>query len=125
MSCLLQLADSTNSERIDMDFQIQVVTRNDKLRILNFLRKFFFRDEPLNHSIQLLSEREESTCRELEDYSLSSLENNLNLMAVLPNGALVGVILNGKNLIYEYRILTMFSLLIAVFTRKLLKPRLC
>lgn len=108
-----------------MDFQIQVVTKNDKLRILNFLKKFFFRDEPLNHSIQLLSEREEFTCHELEDYSLSSLENNLNLMAVLPNGDLIGVVLNGKNLIYEYRILTMFSLFIGVFTRKLLEPRLC
>ncbi|XP_060819095.1 arylalkylamine N-acetyltransferase 1-like isoform X1 [Bombus pascuorum] len=89
------LADSANSERIGMDFQIELVTKNDKLRVLNFLRKFFFRDEPLNQSVQLLPERE-YTCRELENYSLTSFENNLNLMAVLPNGTLVGVILNGK-----------------------------
>ncbi|XP_043591113.1 arylalkylamine N-acetyltransferase 1-like isoform X2 [Bombus pyrosoma] len=92
----LTLADSANGERIDMDYQIQVITRNDKLKILNFLRKFFFRDEPLNQSVQLLPEREAYTCRELEDYSLTCFENNLNLMAVLPNGTLVGVILNGK-----------------------------
>ncbi|XP_050596276.1 arylalkylamine N-acetyltransferase 1-like isoform X1 [Bombus affinis] len=90
------LADSANSERIDMDYQIETVTKDDKLRILNFLKKFFFRDEPLNQSVQLLSNREDFTCRDLENYSLASLENNLNLMAVLPNGVLIGVVLNGK-----------------------------
>lgn len=108
-----------------MDYQIQSVTKDDKLRVLNFLKQYFFRDEPLNQSIQLLAGREDFTCRELEQYSLTSLENDLNLMAVLSDGTLVGVVLNGKNLIYEYRILTMFSLFIGVFTRKLLEPRLC
>lgn len=90
-----------------MDYHIQTVTKDDKLRILKFLRRFFFRDEPLNHSIELIPESEGSTCLELEEYcSMSSLENNLSLMAVSTNGAIVGVILNGKNLIYEYRRLT-------------------
>lgn len=108
-----------------MDYQIQSVTKDDKLRVLNFLKKFFFRDEPLNQSIGLLADREDFTCRDLENYSLTSLEDDFNLMAVLPNGTLIGAVLNGKNLIYEYRILTMFSLFIGVFTRKLLEPRLC
>ncbi|PBC29526.1 arylalkylamine N-acetyltransferase 1 isoform X1 [Apis cerana] len=91
------LADSANDERIGMDYHIQIITKDDKLRILKFLRRFFFRDEPLNHSIELIPESEDSTCLELEEYcSMSSLENNLSLMAVSTNGAIIGVILNGK-----------------------------
>lgn len=90
-----------------MDYHIQIITKDDKLRILKFLRRFFFRDEPLNHSIELIPESEDSTCLELEEYcSMSSLENNLSLMAVSTNGAIVGVILNGKTLIYVYQRLT-------------------
>ncbi|CAD1478622.1 unnamed protein product [Heterotrigona itama] len=101
------LADSANNEIIEMDYDIQTITKDDKLRILKFLRRFFFRDEPLNHSIELIPESEDSTCLELEEYcSMSSFENNLSLMAVSTNGAIVGVILNGKNLIYAYRRLT-------------------
>lgn len=103
-----------------MDYHIQTVTKDDKLRILKFLRRFFFRDEPLNHSIELIPESEDSTCLELEEYcSMSSLENNLSLMAVSTSGAIVGVMLNGKNLIYG-----LFSLFIELFTRKLPVPRL-
>ncbi|KAG9430497.1 dopamine N-acetyltransferase-like isoform X1 [Apis mellifera carnica] len=91
------LADSANDERIGMDYHIQMITKDDKLRILKFLRRFFFRDEPLNHSIELIPESEDSTCLELEEYcSMSSFENNLSLMAVSTNGAIIGVILNGK-----------------------------
>ncbi|XP_017791477.1 PREDICTED: dopamine N-acetyltransferase-like isoform X1 [Habropoda laboriosa] len=95
------LADSgykdTERQRLNMDYHIQVVTKDDKLRILKFLRRFFFRDEPLNQSIELIPENEDSTCLELEEYcSMSSLENNLSLMAVSTNGAIVGVLLNGK-----------------------------
>lgn len=80
-----------------MDYHIQMITKDDKLRILKFLRRFFFRDEPLNHSIELIPESEDSTCLELEEYcSMSSFENNLSLMAISTNGAIIGVILNGK-----------------------------
>lgn len=91
------LADSAEPKPVGMDYHIQTVTKDDKLRILKFLRRFFFRDEPLNHSIQLIPESEDSTCLELEDYcSTSTMENNLSLMAVSTNGAIVGVTLNGK-----------------------------
>lgn len=82
-----------------MDYHIQVVTKDDKLRILQFLRRFFFRDEPLNQCIGLIPEGEDSTCLELEEYcSMSTIANNLNIMAVSTSGAIVGVLLNGKNL---------------------------
>ncbi|XP_054015128.1 arylalkylamine N-acetyltransferase 1-like isoform X2 [Hylaeus anthracinus] len=91
------LADSSDRESVGMDYHIQTITKDDKLRILKFLRRFFFRDEPLNHSIQLIPEGEDSTCLELEEYcSMSAVENNLSLMAVSTSGAIVGVMLNGK-----------------------------
>ncbi|KAK2580478.1 hypothetical protein KPH14_006218 [Odynerus spinipes] len=91
------LADSADVMNANMDYHIEVITRDDKHRVLKFLRRFFFRDEPLNHSIELIPEGENSTCLELEDYcSKSSLENNLSLMAVSSSGAIVGILLNGK-----------------------------
>ncbi|XP_050445994.1 arylalkylamine N-acetyltransferase 1-like isoform X2 [Cataglyphis hispanica] len=92
-----QLADSADGLNSDMDYHIEIINKDDKLRVLKFLRRFFFRDEPLNQSIQLIPEGEDSTCVELEDYcSHSSFENNLSLMAVTTSGAIIGVQLNGK-----------------------------
>ncbi|KMR04593.1 dopamine n-acetyltransferase isoformx1 [Lasius niger] len=91
------LADSVDGLNSDMDYHIEIINKDDKLRVLKFLRRFFFRDEPLNQSIQLIPEGEDSTCTELEDYcSHSSFENNLSLMAVTANGAIIGVLLNDK-----------------------------
>ncbi|XP_046824196.1 arylalkylamine N-acetyltransferase 1-like isoform X1 [Vespa crabro] len=92
------LADSADSViNAAMDYHIEIITRDDKHRVLKFLRRFFFRDEPLNQNIALIPEGENSTCLELEDYcSKSSLENNLSLMAVSSTGAIIGVLLNGK-----------------------------
>jgi len=94
---LFQLADSADGLSSGMDYHIQIINKDDKLKVLKFLRRFFFRDEPLNQSIQLIPEGEDSTCAELEDYcSHSSFENNLSLMAVTASGAIIGVLLNGK-----------------------------
>lgn len=94
---LFQLADSADGSNSGMDYHIEIINKDDKLKVLKFLRRFFFRDEPLNQSIQLIPEGEDSTCMELEEYcSQSSLENNLSLMAVSANGTIVGVQLNGK-----------------------------
>ncbi|GAB1866855.1 N-acetyltransferase domain-containing protein [Camponotus japonicus] len=92
------LADSADGLSSGMDYHIQIINKDDKLKVLKFLRRFFFRDEPLNQSIQLIPEGEDSTCAELEDYcSHSSFENNLSLMAVTASGAIIGVLLNGKS----------------------------
>ncbi|XP_011341168.1 dopamine N-acetyltransferase isoform X2 [Ooceraea biroi] len=91
------LADSADGSNGGMDYHIEIINKDDKLRVLKFLRRFFFRDEPLNQSIQLIPEGEDSTCWELEDYcSNASFENNLSLKAVSANGTIVGVSLNGK-----------------------------
>ncbi|XP_033207599.1 dopamine N-acetyltransferase-like isoform X2 [Belonocnema kinseyi] len=79
-----------------MDYNIQTITQADREKVLNFLRKFFFRDEPLNHCIGLIPEGENSTCIELEDYSMSAMSEDFSFMAVTANGSVIGVILNGS-----------------------------
>ena len=79
-----------------MNYNIQTIVESDRERVLNFLRKFFFRDEPLNQTIKLISDGENSTCIELEKYSLSAMNKDLSFMAVSDNGSIIGVILNGK-----------------------------
>ncbi|KYB28020.1 Dopamine N-acetyltransferase-like Protein [Tribolium castaneum] len=73
-------------------FSIEVITAGDADEVLRFLRCFFIRDEPLNHSIGLLDGKE--TCPELESYSIKDLDSGLNLKAV-SNGKIIGVCLNG------------------------------
>jgi arylalkylamine N-acetyltransferase len=69
-----------------------LVKDSDREELLQFLRTFFIRDEPINDSIGLLDGR--ATCSELEDYSLKELDNGINLKAV-SNGKIIGVCLNG------------------------------
>ncbi|XP_020708199.2 arylalkylamine N-acetyltransferase 1 isoform X2 [Athalia rosae] len=79
-----------------MDYHLRTIGRDDKETVLKFLRRFFFRDEPLNQSIGLIPEGEDSTCVELEEYSMSSIDDNLSLMAVSSSGAIIGVTINGE-----------------------------
>lgn len=119
---MFQLADTAENSTIDMDYHIQVVTKDDKLRILKFLRRFFFRDEPLNQSIELIPEGEGSTCLELEEYcSMSALENNLSLMAVSTSGTIIGVLLNGKNSTTVSKLDHCPFLFVGLFMRKMLE----
>lgn len=69
-----------------------MIRAEDKDEVLRFLRTFFIRDEPLNHSIGLLDGKE--TCSELEEYSIKDLDSGVNLKAV-SNEKLIGVCLNG------------------------------
>ncbi|KAL1131987.1 hypothetical protein AAG570_011597 [Ranatra chinensis] len=67
---------------------------NHSDRAIHFLRKFFFKDEPLNICVGLLDEPG-STCAELERYCLESIQDGVSLMAVTPDDQLVGVCLSG------------------------------
>ncbi|KAF2901478.1 hypothetical protein ILUMI_04703 [Ignelater luminosus] len=75
-------------------YEIKDATKEDSENILVFLRKFFFRDEPLNTSIQLI-ESENAVCMELEEFSLKSLYEGISLIATTTSGKIVGVCLNG------------------------------
>lgn len=75
-------------------YSIKPIKQADSESVLNFLRKFFFRDEPLNVDIKLL-DTPDATCKELEDYSVKSIKDGLSLMAVSESGKIIGVCLNG------------------------------
>lgn len=75
-------------------FTLRKLTPKDKEAALDFLRRFFFLDEPLNQTINLL-ETPESRCYELEDYAASSLADGVSVAAVDKNGDFVGIVING------------------------------
>ncbi|CAG4951002.1 unnamed protein product [Parnassius apollo] len=66
----------------------------DKEAVLDFLRRFFFRDEPLNQTVNLL-ETPQSRCIELEEYAASTLCDGVSVAAVDGNGEFVGLVING------------------------------
>ncbi|XP_030766405.1 dopamine N-acetyltransferase-like isoform X1 [Sitophilus oryzae] len=75
------------------EYDIQLATSADKEDILIFLREFFFKDEPLNNYLGLISE-DRPRCIDLEEYCTKELDNGLNLKAV-HNGKIIGLSLNG------------------------------
>lgn len=74
-----------------VNFNIRVVTEEDKCRILEFFRKFFFKDEPLNKYLGLITE-EKPVNEEVENFDCSDIGGS-SLVAEL-NGQLIGVCIN-------------------------------
>ncbi|CAH2269176.1 jg1707 [Pararge aegeria aegeria] len=90
-----QLSELTIRPRaIPHAYTLQKLTPKDKESVIDFLRRFFFLDEPLNQTINLL-ETPESRCFELEEYASSSLADDASIAAVDENGDYVGIVLNG------------------------------
>jgi len=77
-----------------IEYSIVPISNRDGDRVIQFLRKFFFRDEPLNVCVGLL-DGPEDTCGELEQYCTDSIPDGVSLMAVSPNGNILGVCING------------------------------
>ncbi|CAK1543195.1 unnamed protein product [Leptosia nina] len=75
-------------------YTLRKLTTNDKESVIDFLRRFFFRDEPLNLTINLL-ETPESRCMELEEYAASTLQDGVSVAVVDDQGKLAGVVING------------------------------
>lgn len=75
-------------------YEINRITETDFEAVLEFLRTFFFRDEPLNVNIKLL-DGDNARCEELENYCLEVMRDGMSLKAVSASGALIGVCLNG------------------------------
>lgn len=75
------------------EYDIVLATLDDEQDVLNFLREFFFKDEPLNKYLGLISDAS-PRCLDLEKFSTKELGNGLNLKAV-HNGKIIGVCLNG------------------------------
>lgn len=62
--------------------------------VMTFLRHNFFLDEPLNVCIQLVTDTRPGACPELEEFAMGALQQGLSLMAVSPEGRVLGVVLN-------------------------------
>lgn len=62
--------DNTNSTKCS--YTIVPISSKDKETVATFLRKFFFRDEPLNVAIKLLEETDSAT--KLENYCIGYLQ---------------------------------------------------
>ncbi|CAH1390088.1 unnamed protein product [Nezara viridula] len=73
-------------------YVIAQITNDDIESLLCFLRKFFFRDEPLNLCVGLLDEQPTSV--DYEKYCLDSIPDGISLKAVSPSGDIIGVCLN-------------------------------
>jgi len=71
------------------DIRIELVTESDGEEVLQLLKKFFFKDEPLNTFLDL------GECKELEKWSLSCIPENCSFKALNSNGEIIGVFLNG------------------------------
>ncbi|XP_072376342.1 arylalkylamine N-acetyltransferase 1-like [Diabrotica undecimpunctata] len=75
-----------------IDFEIKIATLDDKEAVLAFLQKFFYKDEPLNSFMEIITD-EHPRCYDLERFTLKNLDNGVNLLAV-QNKKIIGVCLN-------------------------------
>ncbi|XP_050433453.1 arylalkylamine N-acetyltransferase 1-like isoform X2 [Adelges cooleyi] len=74
-------------------FSIEAITSEDRQAVIEFLKKFFYRDEPLNNALGLMDDAKAIV--KLEAYCNSLLDSGLACKAVSKDGHLIGVILNG------------------------------
>lgn len=81
--------DGTLSDEIDTNISIELITVDDAEEVLILLKKFFFKDEPLNTFVNL------GECKELEKYSTKNLHEHCSYKAVNGRGEIVGVNING------------------------------
>jgi hypothetical protein len=61
------------------DYKIVHVTPKDTEKVLEHLRRFFFREEPLNIYIKLLGENGDEDCYELEEYCSQTIPEGIRV----------------------------------------------
>ncbi|CAG9861170.1 unnamed protein product [Phyllotreta striolata] len=72
-------------------YEIKPVTEENRQEITDFLRTVFFKEEPLNAYLELITE-ENQACPTLEEFTLRHLDDGVNLMAVR-NNEIIGICL--------------------------------
>ncbi|GJQ86084.1 putative acetyltransferase (GNAT) family protein [Trypoxylus dichotomus] len=87
-------ASSTPHSLSQDEYHISTIDYRYHEGVIEFLRRFFFRDEPLNVSVRLL-DQDTSTCPELEEYSVKTMKDGMSVMATSSFGQIIGVCLNG------------------------------
>ncbi|XP_059469083.1 arylalkylamine N-acetyltransferase 1-like isoform X1 [Neocloeon triangulifer] len=86
--------DTSVSKRGDRNYEIVRVKPEHFEDVMDFLRRNFFLDEPLNVCIQLVGDSRPGSCPELEEFSMGALQQGISLMAVSPEGKVLGAVLN-------------------------------
>jgi arylalkylamine N-acetyltransferase len=82
-------APETSQELVDTKYTVELVQPEDGEAVIKLLKKFFFKDEPLNTYLEL------GECEELEKYCLKSIKDGCSFKAVNSKGEIIGVFLNG------------------------------
>ncbi|XP_072384928.1 arylalkylamine N-acetyltransferase 1-like [Diabrotica undecimpunctata] len=77
----------------DKSYKIREVTIADRDAIVDYLRASFFKDEPLNSFLELITE-DNPTCETLEEFTVGHIPTGINLVAV-HNDQIVGLCLSG------------------------------
>ncbi|CAG9857913.1 unnamed protein product [Phyllotreta striolata] len=70
-------------------FELQIIKPEDRRDVVNFVRKHFMRDEPINRAINLITD-EKPINEDLENYLLKDFASGFGLKAV-QNGNIVAV----------------------------------
>ncbi|XP_019893725.2 arylalkylamine N-acetyltransferase 1 isoform X1 [Musca domestica] len=78
----------TKAKTDDTSYTVEYVTQDDAEAVLEMLKTFFFKDEPLNTFLNL------GECKELEEYSVKCIKDGCSFKAVAKNGEIIGVFLN-------------------------------
>lgn len=65
----------------ELDYKIVHVTPKDTEKVLEHLRRFFFREEPLNICIKLLGENGDEDCYELEQYCSQTIPEGIRILS--------------------------------------------
>ncbi|KAG5872779.1 hypothetical protein JTB14_008828 [Gonioctena quinquepunctata] len=71
----------------------EIAKSDNREEILEFLRKFFFKDEPVNKYLGLVNDNKPIN-EEVEDFSMDDFDDGLSLLA-RENGKLIGLCLSG------------------------------
>ncbi|VEN60412.1 unnamed protein product, partial [Callosobruchus maculatus] len=91
-SAMSSCSSTPSTPTSPIDYEIKVATENERQAVLEFLRKFFFKDEPLNSYSKLITE-EKPICPDIEKFAMKDFNNDLNLVAIYNNN-IIGVCLN-------------------------------
>ncbi|XP_075148438.1 speck isoform X2 [Haematobia irritans] len=81
-------ASSQPPQTNDVPYTVEYVTEEDAEPVLQMLKTFFFKDEPLNTYLSL------GECKDLEEYSVKCIKDGCSFKAVTKSGEIIGVFLN-------------------------------
>lgn len=88
MESISNIIPSTPPTPDDVSFTIELITAEDAGAVLEMLKTYFFKDEPINTFLNI------GECKELEEFSLKCLKDNCSYKAVTKNNEIIGVFLN-------------------------------